>query len=149
MTYAFWFEGEHEMGEVADIFSKFIAKKEVVAPKIFVDSPSPQPAAKPTTFNDSLSVEELVGNMEVRVQNPNDFSVDVTLRSEGKAKNFSVDPNGSNSVRVPNGRYEIFFKYSSDPDGLYQGDSFTLNNNGIEIRIVKVINGNYGIRKVK
>ena len=40
-------------------------------------------------------------------------------------------------------------RYSSDPEGLYQGDSFTLSNNGVDIQIVKVVNGNYGIRKVK
>ncbi len=50
---------------------------------------------------------------------------------------------------MPNGRYDIYLQYSSDPEGLYQGDSFTLSNNGVEIQIVKVVNGNYGIRKVK
>lgn len=30
-----------------------------------------------------------------------------------------------------------------------QGDSFTLENNGVAITITKVVNGNYGIRKVK
>ena len=41
------------------------------------------------------------------------------------------------------------FQYSTDPDGLYQGDAFTLNGNGVEIQIVKLVRGNYGIRKVK
>jgi hypothetical protein len=31
------------------------------------------------------------------------------------------------------------FQYSTDPDGLYQGDSFTLNGNGVEIQIVKLV----------
>jgi ankyrin repeat protein len=92
---------------------------------------------------------ELMGSHEVRVKNPNDFKVRVGLRSDGKGKDFIVSPNGTESVNVPNGRYDIYFNYSSDPSGLYQGDSFTLNDNGVEITITKVVNGNYGIRKVK
>ena len=90
-----------------------------------------------------------MGSHEVRVKNPNDFKVRVGLRSDGKGKDFIVSPNGTESVNVPNGRYDIYFNYSSDPSGLYQGDSFTLNDNGVEITITKVVNGNYGIRKVK
>jgi hypothetical protein len=92
---------------------------------------------------------ELLGRMEVRVTNPNEFRVRVGLRSDGKGRDFNVEPNATEFVRVPNGRYDIYFQYSSDPDGLYQGDSFTLKGNGAEIQIVKVVNGNYGIRKVK
>ena len=33
-------------------------------------------------------------------------------------------------------------------DRQFQGDAFDLNNSGVEIRIVKVANGNYGIRQV-
>jgi cytohesin len=92
---------------------------------------------------------ELTGLHEVRVKNPNDFNVRVGLRSNDKGKDFIVSPNGVESVNVPNGRYDIYFNYSSDPSGLYQGDSFSLNDNGVEITITKVVNGNYGIRKVK
>ena len=91
---------------------------------------------------------KLLGAMEVRVRNPNDFQVKVGLRSGGKGRDFTVAANGTRSVGVPNGRYDIYFQYSYDPHGLYQGDAFTLNNNGVEIQIVKVVNGNYGIRKV-
>ena len=103
----------------------------------------PPPANWPTYLT------ELAGLHEVRVKNPNDFKVRVGLRSDGKGKDFIVSPNGTESVNVPNGRYAIYFNYSSDPGGLYQGDSFTLNENGVEITITKVVNGNYGIRKVK
>lgn len=92
---------------------------------------------------------ELLGGLEVRVRNPNEFKVKVALRSGGKGKDFSVGANGVEAVFVPNGRFDIYFQYSTDPDGLYQGDSFTLGNNGVEIQIVKVVNGNYGIRKVQ
>jgi len=52
-------------------------------------------------------------------------------------------------VSVPNGQYEIFFRYSSDPAGLYRGAPFTLADHGVEIQIVKVPEGNYRIEKVK
>src|SRR5439155_10093203 len=76
-----------------------------------------------------IMTTELRGANEVRVNNPNDFSVKVGLRSEGKGKDFSVAAKSSASVSVPNGRYDIYFQYSTDPDGLYQGDSFTLDGN--------------------
>jgi len=59
-----------------------------------------------------------------------------------------VPPNNTKSVEVPDGKYDIYFAYSSDPDGVYQGDSFTLTNNGVEIQTLKVVNGNYGIRRI-
>ncbi|MCX6909597.1 MAG: hypothetical protein NTY01_16350 [Verrucomicrobia bacterium] len=91
----------------------------------------------------------LQGHNPVRVVNPNDFSVKVALRLGDRGKDFSVSAKGTQTVYVPDGRCDIYFQYSTDPDGLYQGDSFTLNGNGVEIQIVKVVNGNYGIRKVK
>jgi hypothetical protein len=92
---------------------------------------------------------EITGSHEVRVKNPNDFKVRVGLRSDGKGRDFIVAGNGTESVQVPNGHYDIYFNYSTDPDGLYQGDSFTLENHGAEITITKVVNGNYGIHKVQ
>ena len=91
----------------------------------------------------------LAGTMEVRIKNPNDFKVRVGLRSDGNGLDFVVPASGTQSAFVPNGRYDIYFQYSKDPSSVYQGDSFTLNNNGVEIQIVQVVDGNYGIRKVK
>ena len=93
--------------------------------------------------------EELNGRNEVRVVNPNSFAVKVGVRSANKGKNITVIPSGRASIFIPDGRYDIYFNYSTDPNGLYQGDSFTLHSNGVEIEIVKVVDGNYGIRKVK
>lgn len=107
---------------------------------------------KPYTKNDKkwpAMSGELNGAMEVRIKNPNNFEVKVGLRSGGKGKDFVVLANSIKSVKVPNGQYDIFFRYSTDSDKLFQGDSFKINNNGIEIQIVKVVNGNYKIRQVK
>ncbi len=92
---------------------------------------------------------ELRGANPVRVSNPNNFAVATGLRAGEKGRNFDVPANGVNTVYIPDGRYDIYFVYSDKPDALFQGDSFTLNNNGVEIQIVKVVNGNYNIRQVK
>jgi len=91
----------------------------------------------------------LNGQNEVRVRNPNDFEVTAGLRAARAGVDFAVPANGINSIFVPDGRYDIYFVYSSKPDALFQGDSFTLRGNGVEIQIVKVVGGNYGIRRVK
>jgi hypothetical protein len=89
------------------------------------------------------------GPNEVRVRNPNRFAVTVSLRSFGKGKDFAVKENSSSSVLVPDGTYDVFFVYSTDPNSLYRGDTFTLQSKGVEIQIVQVANGNYGIRRVE
>lgn len=91
----------------------------------------------------------LNGNNEVRVNNPNQFKVTVGLRSGKKGKDFEVSEHGSASVFVPDGQYQIYFVYSNKKDALFQGDGFKLKSNGIEIEIVKVVGGNYGIKRVK
>ncbi|MBN1515106.1 hypothetical protein JXA32_00910, partial [Candidatus Sumerlaeota bacterium] len=91
----------------------------------------------------------LAGPNEVRVRNPNSFEVLAGLRSGVSGKNFKIGANDTTSVFVPDGYYDIYFVYSYDNKSLYQGDSFNLNDNGIEIQIVEVVDGNYSIRKVK
>ncbi|HPA17851.1 MAG TPA: hypothetical protein PLU30_08885 [Verrucomicrobiae bacterium] len=94
-------------------------------------------------------VDELRGQNPVRVKNPNEFDVKVGLRSGTGGTDFTVSSGATTTINVPDGAYEIFFRYSSDPNGIYKGDDFRLNGNGVEIQIVKVVNGNYGIRKVR
>ncbi len=92
---------------------------------------------------------ELTGAREGRVRNPNDQSVKVGVRGGNSGKDFAVGKGATASVYVPDGEYEIYFEYSDDPDSLYQGDRFTLAGNGCEIQLVQVVNGNYGIKKVR
>ena len=94
-------------------------------------------------------IESAKGDKPVRVSNPNDFWVAAGVRSGKKGVNFIVPPEGAYTTFVPDGTYDIFFVYSSNPTALFQGDSFTLQGNGVEIKIVKVVDGNYGIRQVK
>ena len=93
--------------------------------------------------------KELEGNNTIRIKNFNDFTVHVGLRFKEKGKDFNIFPFGVKTVHVPDGDYDIYFVYSAQPDALYRGDSFSLKNNGIEIEITKVVNGNYSIDRVK
>ena len=90
----------------------------------------------------------LTGSNPLRVRNPNDFSVAVGVRSGNRGDNFTVAANGVQTIYLPNGKFDIYFIYSSKPEALYQGDSFTLADDGIEIQIVQIINGNYDIHQV-
>lgn len=92
---------------------------------------------------------QLSGSNEVRVRNPNDFTVKAGIRSAGEnGRDVDVPANGMQSVFIPDGTYDIYFIYSNDPSALFQGDSFTLSGNGVEIQIVRVVDGNYNIRQV-
>jgi len=93
--------------------------------------------------------DELQGQNPVRVRNPNEFAVATGVRSGKKGKNLDVPANGVETVYVPDGKYDIYFVYSNKPQALFRGDSLTLNGNGVEIQIVKVVDGNYSIRQVK
>jgi hypothetical protein len=93
--------------------------------------------------------EELQGYNEVRIRNPNEYDVCAGLRCGDKGLDFLVDAQGVASVYAPNGRYDIFFTRSSEPYALYQGDSFSLQDNGVEIQLVQVTGGNYDVRRIR
>ena len=93
--------------------------------------------------------EGLTGDREVRISNPNAFSVSVSLRSNGKSADFTVPRFGSSAARVPDGHFDIFFQYSSEPGALYQGDPFTIDANSVEIQLLRATDGNFGIRRVR
>ena len=92
----------------------------------------------------------------VRIENPNNYSVLVTVRNvtgpdnswNGMETIWNVPPKNSREQRFPNGKYEIYFKYSDKPKDKYQGDGFSIAGGGVEIKLVAVTGGNYGIRKV-
>lgn len=91
----------------------------------------------------------LTGRNPVRLVNPNEFGVKVAIRLGTNGVDFDVAANGRHTVYLPNGQCDIYFQYTNDPESLYQGDRFTLADQGVEIQLVKVRNGNYSIRKVR
>ena len=112
-----------------------------------------KPNVSPKEKGDGTSLlpsygKDLNGPNEVRVMNPNKYGVLVGLRNANSGLNFEVASNANSSVFVPDGKFEIYFVYSDKPDELYKGDGFTLKRNGIEIKLVKVVGGNYGIKRV-
>ena len=128
-----------------------LPEKKVIVRSSSASDNTPMPDAKNARLNQQKvkNSPELSGSNEVRIRNPNDFAVKVELRSGSGHKQFDVNSNGVASAYVPDGQYDVFFEYSSEPGSLYQGDSFSLNKNGIEIQIVKIVNGNFGIRKIR
>ena len=58
----------------------------------------------------------IAGNMTVNIRNPNDFRVRVGLRSGGRGMDFIVQAHASGGVEVPNGRYDVYFQCSNDPE---------------------------------
>ena len=126
-----------------------------VLPASISISPPSKAKALPATLSPDIEKKfptfkhKLIGSNEIRVYNPNDYSVYVAIRKENYGNNFLVSPQSTSSIYVSNGKHDIYFIYSNKPEALFQGDSFTLNNNGIEIKLVKVVGGNYGIRCVK
>lgn len=89
------------------------------------------------------------GRNTVIVRNTNAFSVDVALRSPAGGADLWVPPSGEATAQLPDGTYTAYFVYATEPAGLYQGDSFTLAGHVTTIDLVRVVNGNYGIRKIR
>lgn len=89
------------------------------------------------------------GTKKVRVRNPNDSSVMIGVRCDRRGVDFRVPTNGTGSVLVPKGSYNIFFAYENEKKFLYQTDSFELEQSGVEIQLVRVPGGIYAIRRVR
>jgi hypothetical protein len=85
---------------------------------------------------------------EISVDNPNDFSVAVAIMTAEEAHYFLVMPRGSFGRQLPDGQYDVYFVYSTDPESLYQGDSITVRRQKLTLTLQPVIQGNYGMKKV-
>jgi len=130
--------------------SKIVEKGErIVAGKPLPSEPAVVSIAKATRAAWPDLPRDISGRNPVRVVNPNKFAVKVGLRSAAGGKDFSVAPGAGATVSVPDGKYDVYFRYENDPESLYQGDAFSLAGSGVQIDLVKVVNGNYKIRKVK
>jgi hypothetical protein len=86
---------------------------------------------------------------EISINNPNDFSVAVALMTAVEAEYFLVTPRGGIGRPIPNGQYDIYFVYSTDPESLYQGDPISVRRQKITLTLQPVSEGNYGMKKVK
>lgn len=89
------------------------------------------------------------GGNEVRVRNPNQHTLTAMLRSGESGRDFQAESGRTTSTYVDDGSYEIYFAYSQEPEALYQGDGFNRNRNGVEIRLVRAVVGNYNVRRVR
>ena len=120
-------------------------------PQVANEARTEEPYKAPTLDSDLLPPydTELHGQNEVRVVNANPFLVIAGLRLGKQGTDFQIPSEGRASVHVPDGRYKIYFVYSNKPEAVFQGDSFSLNDNGVQIQLIEVTDGNYSIRRVK
>jgi hypothetical protein len=87
-------------------------------------------------------------NSNIAVSNPNNFSVGIAITTETEVMYSMAAPKSSKSLGVPNGEYDIFFVYSTEPETLYQGDKVTVENQTLKLTLKPVSEGNYGMKKV-
>lgn len=93
----------------------------------------------------------LPGGHTVRIRNPNPTAVTIGLRSEGAGVDLDVPASHVRSVQVPAGVYEVFLCYQNSRREVFQGDNVTLRlpGQGVEIRLVATVGGNYGMRRYR
>ena len=135
----------------------FLADVRPAVDRVASDAPPTLPASKPSAgpvqppnawprFLRRLQS----GDHEMRIQNPNPTSVKVGLRSGGDGIDVDVPAEKSRSVFVPSGTYDMYFWYTNKPEEVYQGDKVPLTSpgQGVQIQLVAVVGGNYGLRPV-
>ncbi|MGO9923503.1 MAG: hypothetical protein ACLQIB_53480 [Isosphaeraceae bacterium] len=126
---------------------------------IILSTGSPLAVASPALGGDAALSQEVLpkytrplprGINRLTVVNPNDYDARVGLRA-GKimSRNFVVRAHRSVTISIPNGRFNVFFQFSNQPDALFQGDQITVESASVTIKLVAVQDGNYGISQVK
>ncbi len=75
------------------------------------------------------------GPNEIRLHNDDAGEVLVAIRTGRRGLDFKIPAGESRTARVGNGRYRIYFVFAGEPDRLYEGDPFVLNNQGVELRL--------------
>ncbi|MCA1902853.1 MAG: hypothetical protein LDL53_11675 [Candidatus Hydrogenedens sp.] len=77
------------------------------------------------------------GAYEIRINNPLDTSVKVGIRSGKRGKDITLPPNGTRSLKVPKGDYQIFYIRDDDPTTVQQGGVIQID--GLFIGDVEVL----------
>lgn len=87
----------------------------------------------------------LHGPNTLSVNNPNAFAVRVGVSSSQGSTEFTVEPHGSGSTSLPNGRFSMYFQFSNEPYSARRGDDVELRHSSASISIVRLEGGNYHI----
>ena len=89
----------------------------------------------------------LGGTNALRVINPRAAAVRVAVRSGTKGITFDVPPAEKASVRISPGTFDVYFLYADRPAAAYQGDSFTVDRQALEIVLSTEERGGYVVLK--
>ncbi len=87
----------------------------------------------------------ITGVNHVKFSNPNGFSVNVSLRDGEKGLDFTVFPQDSLLVDLPDGSFDVYFVYSSQPRSLYRGQTFYLQRGKATFTILRTADGQYAL----
>ncbi|MFH1887031.1 MAG: hypothetical protein ABIM40_10065 [Pseudomonadota bacterium] len=88
-------------------------------------------------------VAKLTGKNSVKFSNPNGFSVNISLRVEKKGLDFTVFPQDSVLVDLPDGNFDVYFVYSHQSRSLYRGKSFYLQRGSATFTVLRAADGQY------
>jgi hypothetical protein len=134
-----WYFVELPPNEKGDVIAGYIHQNEVEEIKAEYKI---SPYSKALTYDDKKA-------FKVLVENSNPRSVKIGLRGGEKGIDFIAPPGEQGFTVAPPGDYEIYFQHQIEPESLYKGDEFTLEDNGVKITLREQMGGNYNIRKIK
>ncbi|MDR1420046.1 MAG: hypothetical protein LBI86_06710 [Treponema sp.] len=86
---------------------------------------------------------------KVEIFNSNDYFVAAAIVTPESAGYLLLPPGRGETIDVPDGNYDVYFVYSTEPESLYQGDSFSVRQQKMTITIQLIEDGNYGVKKVR
>lgn len=113
------------------------------------ESPAPHVAAPPAPVVVPPEPEEkphgkallpkllvaLVGGNQVRLHNPNSYALYVGLRREAAGKDVEIEPQGTGTLSLPNGDYDLFYVCADRPTILCKGRRFHLRGSNVELQM--------------
>jgi hypothetical protein len=99
-------------------------------------------------FREDFKSTSTYPSPDVRIRNPNAFSVLVGIRSGKKGTDREVLPQDTKSFSLPVSNYDIYFVFSNNPNTLVKGDRLKLKDN-VEIELSKDLTGKYNTQPLK
>jgi hypothetical protein len=117
----------------------------IVVPRVmtFGGLPGGMPAPEQAAGSSSSTLRNTL-----HVNNPNEYAAKVSLQSGSQNSSLNVAAHNRASVQLADGTYQVFFEFSDRPGRRFQGDDVSLYGNVAEIKLVSVVDGNYGLREV-
>ncbi len=85
------------------------------------------------------------GIHNLRINNPSQSAVQVGIRTENQGRDVNVAAGGSQTLRLEQGTYQIFYIYRDEPSALLGGGSVTLESFGLPDADVTLMDGGFSV----